>query len=73
VTSPGGGIWKSIQGGNQWVPLADYDNSMMDMYAVTVDQNNPNLVYAGKTNGQVMRSVDGGITWTPATTGVGKI
>ena len=73
ICTPGGGIWKSTQGGNQWIPLADYDNSMMTMYAVAVHPTNPNLVYAGKGNGQVVRSTDGGITWTAASTGAGII
>lgn len=66
-------MWKSTQGGNQWIPLADYDNSMMNMFAVAVHPTNPNLVYAGKSNGQVVRSSDGGNTWTAASTGVGTI
>jgi len=73
ICTPGGGIWKSTQGGNDWIPLADYDNSMMSMFAVAVHPSNPNIVYAGKSNGQVVRSTDGGFTWTAAATGAGTI
>jgi hypothetical protein len=73
ICTPGGGMWKSTQGGNQWIPLADYDNSMMNMFAVAVHPTNPNLVYAGKSNGQVVKSSDGGNTWTAASTGAGTI
>ena len=73
ICTPGGGMWKSSQGGNQWIPLSDYDNSMMFMYAVAVHPTNPNIVFAGKSNGQVIKSIDGGFTWTAASTGAGTI
>jgi Secretion system C-terminal sorting domain/Fibronectin type III domain/Sortilin, neurotensin receptor 3, len=64
ITTPGGGIWKSSQGGNQWVPLADYNNAMMNMFSVAVDPSNPDIVLAGNTSGTVYKSTDGGYTWT---------
>ncbi|TDQ16439.1 putative secreted protein (Por secretion system target) [Algoriphagus boseongensis] len=73
VTTPGGGMWKSTQGGNQWIPLADYDNSMMTMYSVTVHPSNPNIVYGGKTNGTILKSLDGGFNWTSANSNVGTV
>lgn len=73
ITSPGGGVWKTTQGGNQWAPLVDYDNSMMNTYAVAVHPTDPNVVIVGKTNGQIAKSMDGGISWNNYDAFVGVI
>jgi photosystem II stability/assembly factor-like uncharacterized protein len=38
--------------------------------ALAVDRRNPQLVYAGERFGQVIRSLDGGHTFAPASTGL---
>ncbi len=73
ITSPGGGVWKTTQGGGQWIPLAEYDNSMMSTYAVAVHPTNPNLVIVGKTNGQIAKSIDGGSSWNAYNCPVGVV
>ncbi|MFM7839528.1 MAG: WD40/YVTN/BNR-like repeat-containing protein, partial [Chitinophagaceae bacterium] len=64
ITCPGGGIWKSTQGGKQWVPLSDANNSLMNMFSITVDPSNSNVVFAGNSGGELYKSTDGGTTWT---------
>lgn len=64
VTSPGGGIWKSSNSGNSWVPLQDYNATWMNMYSVTIDPSNINTVYAGNSSGAVMKSTNAGFSWT---------
>lgn len=73
VTSPGGGIWKSTQGGNQWVALADYNNSLMTLYSVAVHPTNPDIVFTGNTSGVIYKSTDGGSTWTAKSSGMGTV
>lgn len=62
VTSPGGGVWKSTQGGNQWTPLTDQNNAMMTMFSVAVHPTNESLVFAGNNAGNIFKSNDGGAT-----------
>jgi photosystem II stability/assembly factor-like uncharacterized protein len=64
VTSPGGGLWKSTNGGNTWAPLQDFNSTWMNMYSVTIDPNNINTVYAGNASGGVEKSTNAGTTWT---------
>ena len=64
VTSPGGGIWKSTNSGNSWMPLQDFNATWMNMYAVTIDPSNSNTVYAGNASGSLMKSTNAGATWT---------
>lgn len=71
VTSPGGGIWKSTNSGNTWLPLQDFNATWMNMYAVTIDPSNQNTVYAGNSSGGVMKSINAGSTWTTLGAGPG--
>lgn len=78
TASAGGGIWKSTNSGANWVPMSD-KWAFLHVSAVAVHPTNPNLVIAGggdyngffgaQTQG-LMRSTDGGASWTqvgPAT------
>ncbi len=70
VSSPGGGIWKSINSGSSWTPLIDFANSAwMNIYNLCIDPSNQNTVYAGLSSGGVLKSTNAGVTW--ATTGSG--
>lgn len=70
VCSPGGGIWKTSNGGTNWIPLTDQNASWMTAYAITIDPVNTNIVYAGMANNAgVIKSTDGGSNWT--STGAG--
>lgn len=68
-----GGVWKTIDGGSTWTPLTDHLlNEAMGFIAV--DPVNPNIIYVGtgepNTAGDanrgvgIIRSTDGGQTWT---------
>jgi len=70
VGTAAGGVWKSTNEGASWVPLTDGQCSLVTG-AITVDPVNPNIVYVGtgefyeSTAGcGVLRSTDGGATWT---------
>lgn len=64
VTSPGGGLWKSTTGGNNWIPLTDKNDWGMNLFSVSVDPANLQVVYAGNSGGQILKSTDGGATFT---------
>ena len=73
VTSPGGGIWRTTNGGINWSPLTD-NQSTLFVGAITIAPSNSNTIYAatGDPNGTfasytgqgVLKSTDGGSTWT---------
>jgi len=69
VSSPGGGIWKTSNGGSSWSPLVDQNSSWMNVFHMCVDPNSPNTVYAALSSGGVIKSTDAGATW--AATGSG--
>lgn len=71
VTSPGGGLWKSIVGGNSWQPLTDENSTWMDLYSVTVDPANTQTLYVGNSSGGLMKSTNGGSTFTTISSGSG--
>jgi photosystem II stability/assembly factor-like uncharacterized protein len=68
-----GGIWKSTNGGENWKPVFDNENSL-SMGALSIDPNNPSIMYVGTGeavtasytfylgNG-VFKSTDEGETW----------
>lgn len=70
VSSPGGGIWKTTNGGTTWVPLTDNNALWMNVFALTIDPLNQNNVYAGMagSNG-ITKSTNAGTSWAP--TGAG--
>ncbi|HSK12056.1 MAG TPA: sialidase family protein, partial [Phnomibacter sp.] len=73
VSSPGGGIWKSTTGGNNWTPLVDHNASWMNVYNLCIDPNNPSTIYAGLTSGGVIKSTNGGATWAATGSGPSSI
>ncbi|HLY61141.1 MAG TPA: sialidase [Terriglobia bacterium] len=69
-----GGIWKSSDGGNRWVPIFDHE-PVAAIGALAVAPSDPNVVWAGTGEPWVIRdsdvmgngvykSVDAGKTWT---------
>ncbi|HUK31474.1 MAG TPA: hypothetical protein VLV89_10195 [Candidatus Acidoferrum sp.] len=69
-----GGVWKSTDGGNQWLPIFD-GQPVQAIGALAVAQTDPNVVWAGTGEAWAIRdsdvagdgiykSVDGGKTWT---------
>jgi photosystem II stability/assembly factor-like uncharacterized protein len=71
--SVGGGIWKTIDAGVTWIPVADGQIRTGDVGALAVSESDPNIVYAGMgeacvrgnaSNGDgVYKSTDAGRTW----------
>ena len=69
----GGGLWKTIDGGNEWFPVTDGQISSSSIGAVAVAETNPDIVYIGGGETQlrgsitqgdgVYKSKDGDKTW----------
>lgn len=69
-----GGVWKSSDRGENWVPLMD-DANAISMGALAVDPRNPDILYAGTgemssnvdsyTGAGIMKTTNGGGTWRP--------
>src|SRR5580704_11982640 len=64
--TPGGGVWKTTDGGRVWNPIFD-DQHVASIGAVALAPSNPNIVYVGtgeQTRGDgVYKSTDAGATW----------
>ncbi len=72
VAVASGGVWKTVNAGTTWTPVFDAEGSY-SIGAVTVDPQNPNVIWVGtgESNSQrsvsygdgVYTSLDGGQTW----------
>lgn len=70
VTSPGGGIWKSTNGGSTWTSLVDFVNSSwMNFFHIVIDPNNTSTLYASLSSGGVLKSTNAGSTWSATGSG----
>jgi photosystem II stability/assembly factor-like uncharacterized protein len=67
--TPGGGVWKTTDGGHVWAPVFD-KQPVASIGSLAVAASNPKVVYAGTgelTSGDgVYKSEDEGKTWTHA-------
>ncbi|HXJ45627.1 MAG TPA: hypothetical protein VNK47_03060 [Candidatus Dormibacteraeota bacterium] len=65
--TPGGGVWKTTDGGQVWKPIFD-SQRVASIGAVAVSPSNPSIVYVGtgeQTPGNgIYKSTDAGTTWT---------
>ncbi|MGE0771888.1 MAG: glycosyl hydrolase [Cyclobacteriaceae bacterium] len=69
----GGGLWKTVDGGNEWFPVTDGQISSSSIGAVAVAETNPDIIYIGGGETQlrgsitqgdgVYKSSDAGKTW----------
>lgn len=70
IGSPGGGIWRTTDDGDNWVPLNDF-LPVLGVSDIDYNPQNPNTIYicTGDRNASdtysmgVFKSTDGGITW----------
>src|SRR5262245_11242261 len=72
IANPGGGIWKTLNGGETWSPVEDFLSNLV-VSALAMNPANPNVIYAGTGGGAggsllrgagIFKSSDGGATWT---------
>ena len=69
----GGGLWKTVNGGEDWFPVTDFQISTASIGAVAVAETDPDLVFIGTgetcIRGNILpgdgvyRSRDAGATW----------
>ena len=71
VGSPGGGLWKTTNGGTNWQPLTDNNSTWMSIFAITFDPTNQNTIYVGTNGSGILKSTNGGTTLAPAGGGPG--
>jgi len=72
VGTASGGLWKSESSGTKWKPIFD-DQPVASIGAVTIDQNNPDVIWAGTGEGNprnshtsgagIFKSLDAGHSW----------
>ena len=70
--APAGGIWKSLDAGQNWTPLFD-DFPQIGVSGIAIDPNNSDIIYIATGDGDnattfsigVYKSIDGGNTWNP--------
>lgn len=67
VGSPGGGAWKTTDGGANWKAITDYFSpSAMFVWAIGLADGSPDSVYVGTESG-ILYSYNGGTSFTKAT------
>ena len=81
IGSANGGLWKTTNNGNSWIPLTDHLPTI-GISGIVVNQTNANIIYilTGDGDGNigipafrkdssvgVLKSVDGGVTWSNTT------
>ncbi len=72
----GGGVFKTTDAGNNWVPITDGQIGVGSIGSIRVAQSDPNVIYVGTGEGNprgnvsvgdgIYRSTDAGKTWTHA-------
>jgi photosystem II stability/assembly factor-like uncharacterized protein len=59
------GLFKSLNGGTNW-SLYDQDLSGVRIYKLSIDPNNPSILYLATFDDGVMRSTNAGVNWSHA-------
>lgn len=63
VGTDGGGVWKTTNGGANWVPLTD-TQANINIRDITLAPTAPDTVFAATTGGGLLKSTNGGGNWT---------
>lgn len=58
-----GGVWKSIDGGQNWQPLLDFFSNL-SVYSTAMQPGNSDVYFFGSSNGRIYKSTDSGATWS---------
>lgn len=61
--SPGGGLWKTTNGGSSWTPKGDQFGNM-NIWSIAIDPTNSNIVYIGNSVGEIYKSTNGATSFT---------
>ncbi len=79
VTSASGGVWKSVNNGQNWAVLGTDVLTSLACASICIDYSNPNILYLGTGDPNyysndigMMKSIDGGATWQSSNTGIGN-
>ncbi len=68
VGAHGGGVWKTTDGGNNWVVLTD-DMPGLPVFSLTIDPSNNSIYYWGASR-SIFKSTDAGTTWNLLSSGI---
>lgn len=72
VGSETGGVWKSIDGGANWVSTTD-NQTCLDVFSLTMHPQNSNIYYWGSSEGNIYISNNAGATWSLHSTISGRV
>ncbi len=64
-------LWKSTNGGSSWTPMDDLPFALPQM--LVVDPDTANTIYEATGDLGVFKSLDGGVTWSPASSGIASM
>ncbi|NCU41223.1 MAG: hypothetical protein EOM19_00695 [Candidatus Moranbacteria bacterium] len=59
-----GKIYKSLDGGKEWKEIYAEPSEDTVLLSLAIHPKNPNIIYAGTSSGVLIKSEDGGITWS---------
>lgn len=62
IGSPTGGIWRTMDGGNNWTVLTDNLSNLI-VLSLTIDPVQSSTYYWGTNSGVIFKSIDSGSTW----------
>ena len=71
AATPGGGVFKTTDGGGHWVNVGLVNNDESFVNALVLDPTNPSTLYAA-TYGGVFKTTSGGLSWFPVNNGFGS-